>query len=92
MQNAPQSAPVSSDRNGSDIRSRLVRCFAAVFEDLSPEEIPMASSSLTEWDSMASITLTMLIEEEFGVRIGVSEIARLTSFEEILRFLSDRVG
>jgi acyl carrier protein len=37
---------------------------------------------------MASMTLVALVEEEFQLRIPVSEIARLTSFSEILEYVN----
>jgi acyl carrier protein len=88
MPGAPHSTTASSDLSRSDLESRLIRCFAATFEDLGPEEIRLASSSsLAGWDSMAFITLTMLIEEEFNIRITISDITKLTSFAEMFGFL-----
>jgi acyl carrier protein len=68
--------------------ARLGRCFAAVFPDLGPAEIPRASlTSVATWDSLASITLLSVLEEEFGVQIDPGEFAELVSFELILDYL-----
>jgi serine O-acetyltransferase len=87
----PYPAAASCDARGTGLGARLARCFAAVFGELSPEEIPQASiSSMPEWDSMASMTLVALIEEEFELRIDAPEIARLTSFAQIMNYLEIR--
>jgi serine O-acetyltransferase len=84
----PRPTTIPHDANRAELESRLVHCFAAAFGNLSPEEIPRAAvSSLAEWDSLASMTLVALIEEEFRLRIDVSDIARLTSFLNIVDYL-----
>jgi serine O-acetyltransferase len=89
LPSVPRPATIPSDAGRAELESRLVPCFAAAFGSLSPAEIPRAAvSSLPEWDSLASMTLLALIEEEFRLRIPVSELARLTSFAEILAYLT----
>jgi acyl carrier protein len=84
----PRPAPVASEARRAELESRLVPCFAAAFGSLSPEAIPRATvATLPEWDSLASMTLVALIEEEFQLRIPVSELARLSSFAEVLAYL-----
>lgn len=66
----------------SDIRQRLINCFQAVFPDLSAEEIPRASTaSVAAWDSLASVTLVAVVEEEFGVAVAPEEYESMVSFE-----------
>jgi acyl carrier protein len=72
----------------TDARSRLIQCFKATFPELSEAEIPRASlSSVASWDSIAAMTLVVLIEEEFGVRAPLEDIADLVSFDLILDYL-----
>jgi acyl carrier protein len=86
---APHPATISGDADPAELESRLVHCFTAAFNGLSPEEIFQASTcSLAEWDSLASMTLLALVEEEFQLRIDISDIARLNSFERIMNHLS----
>jgi len=60
---------------------RLVRCFQAVFPSLSAEEMEAArQDTVPGWDSLASVTLIRLIEEEFGVEIDMFELEGLQSF------------
>lgn len=77
----------------SDRKSRLVKCFAAVFPGLSPEEIARANvNSVGSWDSMATLTLVALIEEEFNVSIDPRDREELTSFELILDHVGSQKG
>jgi serine O-acetyltransferase len=86
---AAHPATIPGDADPAELESRLVHCFAAAFGGLSHEEIFQASAcSLAEWDSLASMTLLALVEEEFQLRIDVSDIARLNSFEAIMNYLS----
>ena len=77
----------------SDAHARLVKCFAAVFPRLSPEEIERANiNSVSAWDSLATLTLTSLIEEEFGVSIDPRDREELVSFELIVAYLRSDKG
>ena len=72
----------------SDTRERLARCFSAYFTGLAPEEIPRASmATVGEWDSMASVTLIGLVQEEFGVEVAPEDYERFVSFETIFDYL-----
>jgi hypothetical protein len=52
------------ETNGA-LTETLVRCFAAVFEGMPRSEIVAASvDSVEEWDSVASVTLLAVLEEE----------------------------
>jgi len=55
--------------------ARLVKCFATVFPDLNEEQTLHASAAgLTQWDSLATLNLMALIEEEFGVIIDLDDL------------------
>jgi len=55
--------------------ARLRKCFATVFPDLSDEKTLQASAAeLTQWDSLATLNLLALIEEEFGVSIDLDDL------------------
>jgi len=71
-----------------DTRARLVKCFSAVFPELSEQEIALASPlSVGAWDSLASVTLLSVLEEEFGVEIDPDALDQLVSFNLILDYL-----
>jgi acyl carrier protein len=71
-----------------NLRQRLTSCFATVFPDLGEEEIPRAAmASVGAWDSLATITLLTVIEEEFSLQIPPEDLEQLSSFELILDYL-----
>jgi acyl carrier protein len=72
----------------NDVRTRLARCFASVFPDVPTVKLETASSiTLPEWDSLATVTLVAVMEEEFHVSIPVEDIDNLLSFENCLKYL-----
>ena len=67
---------------------RLISVFSAIFVDLEPGEITMLSMvSNPRWDSLASLTLLSLVQEEYQVDIPVEDMEILTSFELIADYL-----
>ena len=71
------------------IERRLRDCFHAVFPSLREEEIDSASpESVQDWDSIATVRLASVIEEEFSV---VLEPERNVSFSEILSLLREHL-
>jgi acyl carrier protein len=88
MPGAPCCTTASNQPRQADPRSRLAQCFAAAFPNLETEAIPrVAVGALPEWDSLASMTLLGLIEEEFQLRVPAGDMARLTSFSVILDYI-----
>ena len=72
-----------------DQDERLIRCFASVFPTLTPEEIESASSdSIGVWDSLSSVTLAAVIQEEFNVEIDPDALPDLDSFRAFRDYLS----
>lgn len=77
----------------SDVETRVVRCFAAVFPDLDPLAVQTARrDTLADWDSLASVTLVRVIEEEFGIRIRLLDLDELNGFQDFLAYLSQRLA
>ena len=71
---------------------RLAACFSAVLPELAPEEISQASAeSVESWDSVTTVTLLAVLEEEFGISIDVEDPARFDSFKNILTYLQEAV-
>ena len=72
----------------NDTQTRLAKCFAAVFPELSDREIVTASpASVGSWDSLASVTLVSVLEEEFNVEIAPEDVEQLVSFQLVLDYL-----
>jgi acyl carrier protein len=71
-----------------DIQTRLTRCFAAVFPDISEDQITNSSLDTVEgWDSIAAATLVTTVEEEFGIEFDAETFGNLTSYQSILDYL-----
>lgn len=63
------------------IKEQLIKCFSAVFPELSPAEIESASVENTSgWDSIAHVTLLTLVSEEFEVDVDFEQSADVASF------------
>ena len=74
----------------SSPRDRLIQCVSAHFTNLTPAEIPRASmATVGEWDSMASVTLIAVVQEEFGIEVAPEDYERFVSFEMILDYLEN---
>jgi len=74
-----------------DVKNRLMRCFSAAFPSLPNADIPRADAATLEaWDSVASVTLFAMIEEEFGIEMEVHDSAELMSFAKIVEYLHAR--
>jgi acyl carrier protein len=74
-----------------DLRERLVRCFAAVFAGLSePEVVKATPASVGTWDSLATVSLLSVVEEEFGLQVPPEDFENFVSFELILDYLQSR--
>lgn len=75
----------------NDLSQRLAGCFSSAFPQLSAEEIQQASTeTLAQWDSMALVLLTSLVEEEFKVQIAPADLDYFTSYAGILVYLQNK--
>lgn len=64
-----------------ELDERVTQCFRAVFPDWSDEQIHGANrSEQSKWDSLASVSLLAVLEEEFDVQLDEADIERLDSF------------
>jgi acyl carrier protein len=71
-----------------DMRARLVGCFQTVFPDLSETAIVAAQQDhVDSWDSVATITLINVMEEEFKVPFDLERLGEFNSFESIHGYL-----
>lgn len=72
-----------------DLQARLIKCFAAVFPELSEDQIRAATQkTVAGWDSVASVTLIALIEEEFGLEVAPEDLEHHLSFDSAFGYLA----
>ena len=76
-----------------NITDRLARCFVTVFPELSPAQARTATvASVATWDSVASLSLIAIVEEEFGVTIDYDSVEQLSSFDAVAAYVSERLA
>jgi acyl carrier protein len=77
----------------NDVRERVSRCFSVVFPELNGDQFTAASvETIKEWDSVATVTLVALLEEEFGIQFDLDAIDHFTSFRGVLDYLNARTA
>ena len=77
----------------NDIPRRLIACFTTVFPGLSEAAAPSAEMTSVEgWDSLATMKLIPVVEEEFGASVGPSDVEHFGSFRQLLPYLQGRAG
>jgi acyl carrier protein len=77
----------------SDLDTRLINCFTAAFPEIRPAQATSATVDNTQsWDSMGSLTLQALIEEEFAIRFDDDAIESLRSYALIRSALADSLS
>ena len=71
-----------------NLEHRLVRCFSSVFPELNEDQIRNASvDSVPDWHSLASVTLISVVQEEFGVQVGLTDLSNLVSFSAVQNYV-----
>jgi acyl carrier protein len=76
-----------------NLEDRLVRCFLSVFPDLNEEQIRNANvDSVPGWHSLASVTLISVVQEEFGVQVGLTDLPNLVSFSAVQNYVQHYVA
>ena len=74
-----------------NMEARLLRCFEVIFPNRNEKELLNASIENTEdWDSVATVTLINVVEEEFGVQIGLEDVEEMLSFRQFMHYLKDK--
>jgi len=75
-----------------EMATRLMKCFAAVFPELTREEILAATpASVKSWDSVATLNLLTVVEEEFGVEIDFASLLESLSYEKLAAYVQQRI-
>jgi acyl carrier protein len=76
-----------------NIQSHVKRCFLAVFPELAESEVVAATpSTVGGWDSVATLNLITVMEEEFGVQIDFVDLMDALSYEQISEYLQNRIA
>jgi acyl carrier protein len=71
-----------------DIQTRLLACFQAVFPQRDDKALlELSQATYPDWDSLASVTLVRLIEEQFRVQLDLFDLETLDSFAAMEKYL-----
>jgi len=74
------------------VATGLTKCFAAVLPDLTSEEVLTATpGTVKSWDSVATLNLLTVIEEEFGIEIDFTKLLESLSYEQIADYIRTRI-
>lgn len=75
------------------VKARLRDCFAAVFPSAAPGDLEQASvETFPDWDSLATVRLVAVVEEEFEVVFELEDLEHLNSFERVYQRLEARLA
>ncbi|GBR11728.1 acyl carrier protein [Acetobacter oeni] len=75
------------------IRRRLTRVFTTMFPGKTVEDVPAATMENTDgWDSLGTLSLFTLADEEFGIKLGLDRIGDVKSFEKLEALVTEKVG
>jgi acyl carrier protein len=76
-----------------DTETSVKKCFKAVFGELSDDEVTRASTaSVGSWDSVGTLSLFAVIEEELHVKIPTEMMGELISYELVLDYVKQNYG
>ena len=74
-----------------NVEVRLRRCFSVIFPELKENDVSNASmENVEDWDSVATVTLINVVEEEFDIQIALEDVEDVMSFRQFLNYLKTR--
>jgi len=77
----------------SELDERLAKCLSAVLPALPRAQMAGASNTTTKgWDSLATVTLVSLVEEEFGLQVPFEDLENFLSFAGMRDYLQRQAG
>jgi len=76
-----------------ETKELLIKCFSAVFPQLRTGDIPQATpESVKGWDSVATVTLLAMLEQEFSIEVDFTAVEEFGSFPSILAYIQRQKG
>ncbi len=79
------------DRKG--VIKKLNELFCEVFED---DSIVLneciTNKDIQKWDSLANMTLVMLIEESFSIKLTINDMMKMHSVGEIVNIIIEKIS
>ena len=76
-----------------ELRRQLIECFTLVFSKVKEDDLlGLNIINCEDWDSVANISLTTIIEESFDITLKTEDLDHLTSFQSILKYIATVKG
>ena len=73
--------------------ARVLDCFRSVFPERSDDELRVLDqATVDDWDSLASLSLLTVIEEEFEITFDDDAIAEMTTFPAVCDAVAARTA
>jgi acyl carrier protein len=74
----------------TELKDRVADCFCELFPTYSREELLTAKrESIEEWDSLAGVTLGMLVQQEFGVAVDLLALEHMDSVDAVTAYVAE---
>ena len=74
------------------VKERVTQCFSTVFPRVPATGLTSLSTSLHGgWDSMMTINLAALLEEEFTITFSLDEIEEFLSYELVVAAVMEKL-
>jgi len=75
-----------------ELEQRIAKCFATILPELGPDELREAKQDVTlGWDSLCTMTLISLMEEEFDCWFGFDRAEEMKTFAAVVKVVRDKV-
>ena len=75
-----------------EVGGRLMRCFRAALPQYSGDIERIRPAEVSGWDSLATVTLLTVIQEEFNMQIPADDLDCFSSFTTAEQYVRDRVS
>lgn len=73
----------------SEFKPRIIKCFRAAFPNIDENDIESAKmADLEGWDSLASVILISVVEEEFQIQVEDEALEKFDSFKGVSDWVS----
>jgi len=74
-------------------KEKLLDSFSLAFPDLDRAAIPTATmESVPAWDSLATVNLITIVEENFGIAVPIDVLPSLHSFSDYVNYIEQQNG
>jgi acyl carrier protein len=74
------------------VQARLATCFRAVLPKYSGDIAHAHPAADGDWDSLATVTLLALIQEEFNIQIPAEALEQFGSFQTAEHYIRSRLN